>query len=127
KALKGTVTVRGAKNAALPLMAATLLAEDTCVLHNVPCLHDVFSMDKLLGDMGVGIDFTGRSMTLDPKSINKPEAEYDLVRRMRASFFVLGPLLARFGKTKVSLPGGCAIGARPVDIHLKGLEALGAE
>lgn len=126
KALKGTVQVRGAKNAALPLMAATLLAEDTCVLHNVPCLHDIFSMDKLLGDMGVGIDFTGRSMTLDPKTINKPEAEYDLVRRMRASFFVLGPLLARFGKTKVSLPGGCAIGARPVDIHLKGLEALGA-
>jgi len=126
KALRGTVQVRGAKNAALPLMAATILAEETCVLHNVPCLHDVFSMDKLLADMGMTIDFTGRSMTMEPQTLNKPEAHYDLVRRMRASFFVLGPLLARFGKCRVSLPGGCAIGTRPVDIHLKGLEALGA-
>ena len=126
KPLEGTVQVRGAKNAALPLMAATLLAEQPCVLHNVPCLHDVFSMDKLLSGMGMTIEFTGRYMTLDASTVCSQEAPYDLVRKMRASFFVLGPLLARFGRAKVSLPGGCAIGTRPVDIHLKGLEALGA-
>ncbi|MBI2425655.1 MAG: UDP-N-acetylglucosamine 1-carboxyvinyltransferase [Candidatus Hydrogenedentes bacterium] len=127
KPLNGVIHVRGAKNAVLPLMAAALMAEAPCILHNVPCLHDVFSMDKLLSDMGMKIDFTGRTMTLDPGGLNKPEAEYDLVRRMRASFFVLGPLLARFGKARVSLPGGCAIGSRPVDIHLKSLEAIGAK
>src|SRR5688500_12716408 len=99
-------------------MAAAILAEGPCVLRHVPCLHDIFSMDKLLGSMGMGIDFTGRSMTLDPAGLNTPVAPYDLVRRMRASFFVLGPLLARFGRARVSLPGGCAIGTRPVDIHL---------
>jgi UDP-N-acetylglucosamine 1-carboxyvinyltransferase len=124
--LRGVVHVRGAKNAALPLMAAAVMAESPVTLHNVPCLHDVFSMDKILSEMGVGIDFTGRTMQLDPTAIERPEAPYELVRKMRASFFVLGPLLARFGRAKVSLPGGCAIGARPVDIHLKGLEALGA-
>ncbi|MGI6458625.1 MAG: UDP-N-acetylglucosamine 1-carboxyvinyltransferase [Candidatus Hydrogenedentales bacterium] len=124
--LHGSVYVRGAKNAALPLMAAALLSEEPCVLHNVPCLHDVFTMDKILSGMGMRIDFTGRSMTLDASDVNSQEAPYDLVRKMRASFFVLGPLLGRFGKARVSLPGGCAIGTRPVDIHLKGLEALGA-
>lgn len=124
--LKGSAYVRGAKNSTLPLMAASLLAEDTCVLHNVPCLHDIFTMDKILGEMGVAVDFTGRSMTLDPSGVQSNVASYDLVRKMRASFFVLGPLLGRFGKAKVSLPGGCAIGTRPVDIHLKALEALGA-
>lgn len=127
KALTGSVQVRGAKNSALPLMAATLLAEEQCVLHNVPCLHDVFTMDKILGEMGVAVDFTGRSMTISPSDAQSNVAGYDLVRKMRASFFVLGPLLARFGKAKVSLPGGCAIGTRPVDIHLSGLEALGAK
>lgn len=127
KPLQGTVHVRGAKNAALPLMAAALLAEEPVLLHNVPCLHDIFSMDKLLAEMGMGIDFTGRAMTLDPAGLNTPVAPYDLVRKMRASFFVLGPLLGRFGKAEVSLPGGCAIGTRPVDIHLKCLAALGAE
>ncbi|MBP8129768.1 MAG: UDP-N-acetylglucosamine 1-carboxyvinyltransferase [Candidatus Hydrogenedentes bacterium] len=126
KPLKGDVQVRGAKNAALPLMAAALLAEGPCVLHNVPCLHDVFTMDKILSSMGVDIEFTGRYMTLTAPSTAQPEAPYDLVRKMRASFFVLGPLLGRFGRARVSLPGGCAIGTRPVDIHLKGLEALGA-
>ena len=125
--LRGKVQVRGAKNATLPIMAAAILAEQgPCVLHNVPCLHDVFSMDKILGEFGISIDFTGRCMTIDAQSANSWEAGYDLVRRMRASFFVLGPLLGRFGKAKVSLPGGCAIGTRPVDIHLKGLRALGA-
>lgn len=127
KPLAGTVQVRGAKNAALPLMAAAILGDGPSVLHNVPCLHDVFSMDKLLSGMGMAIEFTGRSMTLDPGPMKSPEAPYDLVRKMRASFFVLGPLLAKFGRARVSLPGGCAIGARPVDIHLKGLEALGAK
>ena len=126
KPLKGTVRVRGAKNAVLPLMAASILADEPCTLHNVPCLHDVFTMDKLLSCTGMTIDFTGRYMTLNPATLNTPEAPYDWVRKMRASFFVLGPILARFGRARVSLPGGCAIGARPVDIHLKGLEALGA-
>ncbi len=125
--LKGSVQVRGAKNSALPLMAAALLAEETCVLHNVPCLHDVFTMDKILSEMGMAIDFTGRTMTMDPKGVSSHEAPYELVRKMRASFFVLGPLLGRFSKAKVSLPGGCAIGTRPVDIHLKGLESLGVK
>ncbi len=125
--LRGSVHVRGAKNATLPLMAAALLGESPVTLHNVPCLHDVFTMDKLLSDMGVRIEFTGRYMTLDASTIANPEAPYDLVRKMRASFFVLGPLLARCGRARVSLPGGCAIGTRPVDIHLKGLEQLGAQ
>lgn len=125
--LSGSVHVHGAKNSALPLMAASLLAEEPCILHNVPCLHDIFTMDKILTEMGMANDFTGRTMTLDPASVKSETAPYELVRKMRASFFVLGPLLGRFGEAKVSLPGGCAIGARPVDIHLKGLEALGAE
>ncbi|MBI5092667.1 MAG: UDP-N-acetylglucosamine 1-carboxyvinyltransferase [Candidatus Hydrogenedentes bacterium] len=126
KPLKGAVQVRGAKNSTLPLMAAALLGEQPCVLHNVPCLHDVFTMDKLLAEMGMTNEFTGRSMTLDATTVDSQVAPYDLVRKMRASFFVLGPLLGRYGKARVSLPGGCAIGTRPVDIHLKGLEALGA-
>lgn len=125
--LKGSVHVRGAKNAALPLMAAAILAETPLTLHNVPCLHDVFSMDKLLSFMGVHSEFTGRYMVMDSTAVVNPEAPYELVRKMRASFFVLGPLVARFGRARVSLPGGCAIGTRPVDIHLKGLEALGCE
>ncbi|GMW00303.1 MAG: UDP-N-acetylglucosamine 1-carboxyvinyltransferase [Candidatus Hydrogenedentota bacterium] len=127
KPLKGTVQVRGAKNSVLPLMAASILAEEACTLHNVPCLHDVFTMDKLLTSFGMNVEFTGRYMKLDASNIQSSLAHYDLVRKMRASFFVLGPLLGRFGKAKVSLPGGCAIGTRPVDIHLKGLEALGAD
>ncbi|HOV31879.1 MAG TPA: UDP-N-acetylglucosamine 1-carboxyvinyltransferase [Candidatus Hydrogenedens sp.] len=125
--LQGKVQIRGSKNAVLPLMAASILAEAPCVLHNVPCLHDVFTMDKLLTQMGVQIEFTGRYMTLSIPDDITPIAFYDLVRKMRASFFVLGPLLARCGKARVSLPGGCAIGTRPVDIHLKGLEQLGAK
>ena len=124
--LRGAVHVHGAKNAVLPLLAASLLAEAPCTLHTVPCLHDVFSMDKLLSHMGVRTEFTGRYMIMDASGVLEPEAPYDLVRKMRASFFVLGPLLARCGRARVSLPGGCAIGTRPVDIHLKGLEALGA-
>lgn len=124
--LHGTVQVRGAKNSALPLMAASILAEEACTLHNIPCLHDVFTMDKLLSSFGAKIEFTGRYMTIDASTLDSFVAHYDLVRKMRASFFVLGPMLARAGKARVSLPGGCAIGTRPVDIHLKGLEAMGA-
>ncbi|MCL4692525.1 MAG: UDP-N-acetylglucosamine 1-carboxyvinyltransferase [Candidatus Hydrogenedentes bacterium] len=124
--LRGTVQVRGAKNSALPLMAASILAEEACTLHNIPCLHDVFTMDKLLSSFGAKIEFTGRYMTIDASTLDNFVAHYDLVRKMRASFFVLGPMLARFQKARVSLPGGCAIGTRPVDIHLKGLEAMGA-
>lgn len=127
KPLCGTVQVRGAKNSTLPLMAACILADKPCMLHNVPCLYDVFTMDKLLTGMGMSIEFTGRTMTLDASTMNSQIAPYDLVRKMRASFFVLGPLLGRFGRARVSLPGGCAIGTRPVDIHLKGLEALGVD
>jgi len=108
-------------------MAAALLSEEPSTLHNVLCLHDIFSMDKVLTELGIRVDFTGQSMTLDPTSAESREAPYELVRKMRASFFILGPLLGRFGEARVSLPGGCAIGSRPVDIHLKGLEALGAE
>jgi len=127
KPLNGIVHVRGAKNATLPLMAAALLAEKPVVLHNVPCLHDVFTMEKLLAEMGMTTEFTGRSMTLDASTVNSQTAPYELVRKMRASFFVLGPLIGRYARACVSLPGGCAIGTRPVDIHLKGLEALGAQ
>ena len=125
--LKGAVNIRGAKNSTLPLMAGALMAEEPCVLHNGPCLHDIFAMDKVISSMGMGVDFTGQSMRLDPTNVQSIAADYDLVRKLRASFFVLGPLLGRFGKARVSLPGGCAIGSRPVDIHLKGLEALGVE
>jgi len=125
--LEGAVHVHGAKNAALPLMAASLLTEEPVTLHNVPCLHDIFSMDKVLSHMGVSIDFTGRSMTLEAGESPEPYAPYELVRKMRASFFVLGALVGRFGRAKVSLPGGCAIGARPVDVHLSGLKQLGAK
>lgn len=124
--LSGTVQVRASKNATLPIMAASILSEKPCTLHNVPCLHDIFTMDKILSGMGMTVEFTGRYMTLDASTICSQVAPYDLVRKMRASFFVLGPLLGKFGKARVSLPGGCAIGTRPVDIHLKGLEALGA-
>ena len=124
--LRGQVNIRGAKNSTLPLMAASILGDGPSVLHNVPCLHDIFSMDKILTELGMRVDFTGQKMTLDPAGLESREAPYELVRKMRASFFVLGPLLARFSKARVSLPGGCAIGSRPVDIHLKGLEALGA-
>jgi len=125
--LNGAVKIRGAKNSTLPLMAGALMAEEPCVLHNVPYLADIFAMDKVISAMGMGVDFAGQSMGLDPANVQSTEADYDLVRKLRASFFVLGPLLGRFGKARVSLPGGCAIGSRPVDIHLKGLEALGVE
>lgn len=129
KTLNGSVEVSGAKNAALPILFATLLTPKPCRLSNVPALQDIESTVRLLSSMGVQIEFsrdTGE-MTVDASSITSREAPYDLVRKMRASCLVLGPLLARFGEARVSLPGGCAIGTRPINYHLTGFEKLGAE
>ncbi len=123
--LQGEVTVSGAKNAALPIIAATLLARGNHVIKNVPLLHDISTMTKLLEHLGCTITSSdGLRITTD--NIDSTDAPYELVKTMRASFLVLGPLLARFHRARVSLPGGCAIGVRPVDLHLKALEALGA-
>ena len=125
--LQGTVRVSGAKNAALPLLFATLLAPGTHRLSNVPELRDIDTVDQLLSILGGVVERDGDLFTVNSDNIRSDEAPYDLVRTMRASVLVLGPLLARVGHARVSLPGGCAIGARPIDLHLKGLEALGAE
>jgi UDP-N-acetylglucosamine 1-carboxyvinyltransferase len=125
--LYGEVAISGAKNSALKVMAAALLTDEKLTLTNVPQLADVDMLARLLTQHGALIDFTDGTLTLHAKDIISTEAPYDLVRKMRASFNVLGPLLAREGKAKVSLPGGCAIGARPVDLHLKALAAMGAK
>ncbi len=127
KRLSGEVTIAGAKNAALPILCAGLLTADTLALSNVPRLQDVATMKKLLAQMGLGIAEHDGVLTLNGAGVDKPEAPYELVKTMRASILVLGPLLARFGEAKVSLPGCCAIGSRPVDQHIKGLQAMGAE
>ena len=126
--LKGDVRISGAKNAALPLMCAALLTSEPLVLSNAPHLRDVTTMLRLLGQMGVAVSLDDRSgVELRAPTITNPVADYDLVKTMRASILVLGPLLARCGSARVSLPGGCAIGLRPVNLHIKGLEAMGAE
>ena len=126
--LTGDVWVSGAKNAVLPILAACLLADEPVTIGNVPHLHDVTTTMELLGQMGVELIIDERmKMHVDPRTIESHVAPYDLVRTMRASILVLGPLVARFGEADVSLPGGCAIGSRPVDLHIKGLEALGAK
>lgn len=126
--LKGEVRISGAKNAALPILCAGLLAETPLKLSNVPHLHDVTTMLKLLGHMGIQVSHADDNcMVLDAGNIAIHEAPYEMVKTMRASILVLGPLLARFGHARVSLPGGCAIGSRPVDLHIKGLQAMGAE
>ncbi|WP_298220000.1 UDP-N-acetylglucosamine 1-carboxyvinyltransferase [Halothiobacillus sp.] len=126
--LHGDVRISGAKNAVLPIMAAGLLCETPCTIENVPHLQDVTTMMELLGGMGVTLTISDKmSVEIDTSTIEKLVAPYDLVCTMRASILVLGPMLARFGQAKVSLPGGCAIGSRPVDIHLHGLMALGAQ
>lgn len=128
KPLTGEVYISGAKNSALPILAASLLANEKITLHNVPHLHDVTTMMELIGGMGVSF-VVDEKMTLDinPAEIFQHMAPYELVKTMRASILVLGPLLTKFGKAEVSLPGGCAIGARPVDLHIAGMQALGAE
>ena len=127
KRLNGDIAISGAKNAALPILCAGLLTSGDLELSNVPNLHDVSTILRLLGQTGLKVAQSGDKVTLNGSAINKLEAPYELVKTMRASILVLGPLLARFGQAKVSLPGGCAIGSRPVDQHIKGLQALGAE
>ncbi|MFW6149474.1 MAG: UDP-N-acetylglucosamine 1-carboxyvinyltransferase [Atribacterota bacterium] len=125
--LKGTVVIDGAKNSALSIMAACLLSSEVSVLKNVPKLKDVYSMIEVIKTLGVQVKWEGdNTLSIDPDDFNNYEAPYELVKTMRASFLVMGPLLARLKKAKISLPGGCAIGARPVDFHLKGFRALGA-
>ncbi len=125
--LRGEVAISGAKNAALPILCAALLSAEPLVLNNVPDLNDIDTMLKLLKQMGVKVDRDGGRVMLDAGGLDNPVAPYEMVKTMRASILVLGPLVARCGEARVSLPGGCAIGARPVDQHIKGLQAMGAE
>jgi UDP-N-acetylglucosamine 1-carboxyvinyltransferase len=125
--LSGEITISGAKNAALPILCAGLLTAEPVMLSNLPQLQDVSTMLGLLRQMGLHIERQGEHCTLQGNAIDKLEAPYELVKTMRASILVLGPLLARFGEARVSLPGGCAIGSRPVEQHIKGLQAMGAE
>ena len=126
--LQGTVKIDGAKNSALSIMAATLLTKDACILRNVPRLTDVDTMAKVIRKLGVKVEWKeDNSLYIDSDNFNNYEAPYELVKMMRGSILVMGPLLARLKRAKISLPGGCAIGARPVDYHLKGFEALGAQ
>lgn len=124
--LAGKVSIVGAKNAALPIIASTILAKNEVKITNVPRVVDIKTLIKLLGNLGASSHFRAHSLRLDTSAINSTKATYDIVRKMRASILVLGPLLARFGHCEVSLPGGCAIGARPIDLHLAALEKMGA-
>ncbi|MDD4881760.1 MAG: UDP-N-acetylglucosamine 1-carboxyvinyltransferase, partial [Gallionellaceae bacterium] len=125
--LSGEVAISGAKNAALPILCAALLSAEPLELTNVPDLNDIGTMLKLLEQMGVRVERDGHRVSLDASGLNNPVAPYEMVKTMRASILVLGPLTARCGEARVSLPGGCAIGARPVDQHIKGLQAMGAQ
>lgn len=125
--LSGEIAISGAKNAALPILCTALLTRETMTFTNVPQLEDIRTLLHLLADMGVKNTFEGNTVTLDASNLHNPVASYELVKTMRASILVLGPLVARCGEAKVSLPGGCAIGARPVDQHIKGLQVMGAE
>ncbi|MDR7315311.1 UDP-N-acetylglucosamine 1-carboxyvinyltransferase [Brevibacillus nitrificans] len=128
KALSGNVKVSGAKNAVLPIIAASILAEEgTCVISDVPALDDVRTICDLLKSMGISLTYDHEVLTVNAAKLTSVEASYELVRKMRASFLVMGPLLARQGRARVALPGGCAIGTRPIDQHLKGFEAMGAK
>lgn len=128
KPLKGKVEISGAKNAALPIMAATILTEEKNTIRNIPQLKDIDTFDQLLTTLGAKVVKESKNrMSVDSSKINCYEAPYELVKTMRASFLIIGPLLARFGMAKVSLPGGCAIGARPINLHLKGFESMGAK
>jgi UDP-N-acetylglucosamine 1-carboxyvinyltransferase len=126
-ALKGEVAISGAKNAALPILFSALLTDGVCTYHNIPRLRDIFSTIELLEKLGARCTFEGHTVTIDAGGMCCHEAPYDLVRKMRASVLVLGPLLARLRRARVSLPGGCAIGARPINLHLRGLERMGAK
>ncbi|HEX7720024.1 MAG TPA: UDP-N-acetylglucosamine 1-carboxyvinyltransferase, partial [Woeseiaceae bacterium] len=126
--LEGEVIISGAKNAALPILAGTLLASEPVTISNVPHLKDVTTTITLLQSMGAAVTFDDKlNVEVDVSSVNEHRAPYELVKTMRASILVLGPLLSRFGEADVSLPGGCAIGARPVNLHVKGLQSMGAQ
>ncbi len=125
--LAGTVPISGSKNAALPILAATLLTAEPVILHNIPSLRDVATINSLLSRLGAEINMENATVQVNAQRLTSTQAPYELVKTMRASIVVLGPLLARCGQAEVSLPGGCAIGSRPVDIHLEGMRALGAE
>ncbi len=127
KPLYGSVAVSGAKNAALPILCASLLTEESLQLSNVPDLKDIQTMRCLLENIGVSIECDNDRLTLNGGAVGSLEAPYEMVKTMRAAILVLGPLVARFGEARVSLPGGCAIGSRPVDLHIKGLQAMGAD
>lgn len=127
-ALKGSVKISGAKNSALPIIAASLLSSEVCSLEDIPALDDVDVISEVLASLGADINRTSKnSLKINSSKITNTETPYELMRKMRASFLVMGPLLARMGKARVSLPGGCAIGTRPIDLHLKGFKALGAK
>jgi UDP-N-acetylglucosamine 1-carboxyvinyltransferase len=125
--LRGEIATGGAKNSALPALAATLLTDETVILHRIPRVRDVRTMQRLLVDIGASAEVDGESVRIQVRVVRSPEAPYELVKTMRASSLVLGPLVARAGRARVSLPGGCAIGARPINLHLAGLEQLGAQ
>lgn len=125
--LVGRVRIDGAKNAVLPIIAASLLSSRPTTLRDIPWLNDVATACEVIGHLGAAVRRSGGDLVIDPSGLTDVEAPYELVRKMRASFLVLGPLLARLGRARISLPGGCAIGTRPIDLHLKGLEALGAK
>ncbi|MDO5046837.1 MAG: UDP-N-acetylglucosamine 1-carboxyvinyltransferase, partial [Campylobacter sp.] len=126
--LSGSVEISGAKNAALPLIAATLIMKDEVTLTNIPNVADIKTLVQLLRNLGAKCEFIDKnSLKINTNDINSTKANYDIVRKMRASILTLGPLLARFGSCEVSLPGGCAIGQRPIDLHLSALEKMGAK
>jgi UDP-N-acetylglucosamine 1-carboxyvinyltransferase len=125
--LKGEVRISGAKNSVLPIIAASLLTQERCVLEDIPLLQDVYVICDVIRYVGSRIELLGNTLTIDGAGLSRDTAPYELVRKMRASFLVMGPLLARRGQVKISLPGGCAIGTRPIDLHLKGFSALGAD
>ena len=127
KALAGEIPTSGAKNAALPALAAALLTDEPVTLHRIPRVRDIRTMQRLLVDIGADVQVDGETVRLETRRITNPEAPYELVKTMRASSLVLGPLVARAGRARVSMPGGCAIGSRPIDFHLAGLERLGAK
>ena len=124
--LKGNVKISGAKNAVLPVIAATLLADGVSTIKGVPDLRDVHVMSDLLRHLGAKVEFKDETLVVDATNINSYDAPYELVSKMRASFLIMGPLLARFNRSKISMPGGCAIGTRPIDLHLKGFKAMNA-
>ncbi len=126
-ALKGTVVVSGSKNASLPILAASILTDGEVILHNVPKLRDIHTMKNVLEELGAEVNGENGTMVVNTKDISKYEMSFELMNKMRASIYVMGPLLARFGRARVALPGGCAIGSRPVDYHMAGLEKMGAK